>query len=64
MRCVTYLEVVSALAISSLIAAFFTYGLVGSAYALYLIQTSAIFVAAFAASLYIAEVLCKWLGGC
>ena len=58
------MEVVAALAISSLIASLFTYSLVGTAYAMYLLQVSAIFVVSFAASIYVVEVICRWLGYC
>ncbi|UXD22307.1 hypothetical protein IPA_03380 [Ignicoccus pacificus DSM 13166] len=40
------------------------YSLVGSSYALYLLQLSTVFVVTFAVSLFIAEVVCKWTGLC
>ncbi len=64
MKCMTYSQLLLAFSIASLITVASAYGFVGSAYALYMLQISAVFVVTFAISLFLAEVICKWTGYC
>jgi membrane protein YdbS with pleckstrin-like domain len=64
LRCVSALQLSLALALASAVNVLLVYGLIGSTYAYYSLQLSAVFLLVFVIALYATEVLCRWSGLC